>query len=160
MKFTEDFQRTVEVVSKIVTTAALVFGGFWTVNSYFAQRQADLQNRELETRKQFLQKRLEVCMDVTNAAATIAVNEDPKDVVAAKKKFWTYYWGSLRMVDDLGTRKSMVNFAACLSPDKCPSIQAAATELAYYCRLSLGGSWDQVPLPPPVAPSNLKAVVE
>lgn len=157
MKIDADFQLKVEVLSKIVTTLFLVLGGIWTVTSYFAQRKADLENRQLETRKPFLQKRLESCIEVTNAAAIIAANTDSKDVVEAKKKFWTYYWGSMRMVDDVDIRAAMDKFASCLSPDKCPDPKSAAVNLAVYCRKSLGGSWDQVPLAP-APPTNLNVV--
>ena len=158
MKFDEELQRKVEIISKIVTTLALVFGGFWTVTQYFNQRQAELSNRELETRKQFLQTRFNSCLDVTNAAAVIAVSDDPKEIVDAKKKFQVYFWGPMKMVDDKDIYSGMIEFASCLTPDKCADPKAAATELARRCRKSLGGSWDVIPVPP-IGPRELKAVV-
>lgn len=110
-------------------------------------------SRELELRKPFWEKQLELYFAASEAAATIATSNNPSDKRAAEAKFWVYYWGSLAIVEDAGMKKpedavvegAMVRFGFCLDgKEACDAdeLKQRSLSLAHRCRESVGKSWD------------------
>jgi CheY-like chemotaxis protein len=59
----------VDAIFKIVTAVALVTGEWFALYQYFETREAEDKTRNIELKKPFLEKRLEVCMRATEDSA-------------------------------------------------------------------------------------------
>jgi hypothetical protein len=144
----EDWARTVDCVGKALTAIAIILGGGWTVYQYLDGRSYQLTTARIEAQKPFLDKRLQLYIAVTSAAATIATSKNENDVAKAKEQFWNLYWGPLILVDDRTIEHSMQQFGDCVQDNK--KCDAALVELsrglALSCNRSLTHDW--APNPP------------
>jgi hypothetical protein len=141
-----------------VITALIAVAGFWfgvyqysyRVNNDQKQRN---ETKELELRKPFWEKQLQLYFSASEAAATIATSQKREERAAAEAKFWVLYWGPLGIVEDAGMTKpedavieqAMVNFGNCLSGvEKCNAseLKQRSLLLAHKCRESVGKSWE------------------
>jgi hypothetical protein len=151
-----------------VITALIAVAGFWFgVYQFYRQertaadkfkteltselRRAN-ETKELELRKPFWEKQLQLYFSASEAAATIATSKKKEARAAAEAQFWMLYWGPLAIVEDAGMTESgdavveqaMVNFGNCLSEaEKCNAseLNQRSLLLAHKCRESVGKSW-------------------
>ena len=111
------------------------------------------ETKELELRKPFWEKQLELYFTASEAVATIATSQDKETRSAAEAKFWMLYWGPLGIAEDAGMKqpedavveRAMVRFGNCLSGvDTCDSkeLKRRSLSLAHKCRESVGKSWE------------------
>src|SRR5260370_7510246 len=128
-----------------VTAIGLVFGGIYTVIQYFQTYALQAATAELEAKKPFYSKHLDLCSEASVAAATIATSKDPEKKKAAAEDFWRLYWGPLGMVEEREVEGAMVPFCNCLhgTCEKTPSIlslhlpHSCRTEISRHFALSL-----------------------
>jgi hypothetical protein len=126
-----------------VTAIGLVFGGIYTAMQYLDSRSKDsatynlqIQTAQLEAKKPYFSKHLDLCSQVTDDAATIATTSDPKKKKGATEDFWRLYWGPMGTVEEGGVEKAMVAFGDCLQ-GKCREDQdltQLSLALAHKCR--------------------------
>jgi len=159
-----------------VITALIAVAGFWFgVYQFHRQEKAAMEKvaieqqqrledfqgelrranetKELELRKPFWEKQLELYFVASEAAATIATSQDKEVRATAEANFWILYWGPLGIVEDAGMKKpedavverAMVRFGNCLSgKDTCSmqELKNRSLSLAHKCRESIGKSWE------------------
>jgi hypothetical protein len=156
LNLSDNLVRIVDVSSKLATALAVIIGAIVGVGKYVSTRSTELRINKLEAQKPVLQERLNVCLDVSSAAAMIATSDDDNEVAEAKRSFWKLYWGPLGITGDLRVYGAATRFAACLNDQsKCsPSIKELSWGLALNCRTSLGADWGML-VPPP---TNLKVI--
>ena len=124
------------------TTIGLLAGGTYTIIQYFGARATDNRTynfqatvAQLEAKKPFYSKHLDLCSEAAAAAATVATSNDPKEKQKAMEDFWRLYWGPLGMVEENDVEGAMVNFGKCLH-GKCGghSLPALSLEVSHSCR--------------------------
>lgn len=105
-------------------------------------------NSRNELAQPFFQKQLDLCVEVSEAAALIAtkrtLGSDKPDPVTV---FLANYWGKLGMVEDDCLSHAMINFyKKVIDPAEREDSQAAAEQaalrVAYACRRLVSGYWD------------------
>jgi hypothetical protein len=92
-------------------------GGVWTIYSFAA-------TARINAIKPFLEKQLEFCVEVTQAAAEIATSENQKKYADAVARFWELYWGRLALVEDEHLESAMVKFGEALKKHSLGADQA------------------------------------
>lgn len=151
----EEWARTIDCLTKLLTAVVIVFGGWWTVYQYLNGRTNQLATQRLEAQKPLLEERLRLYVEATTAAATIATSQDASEVANAKERFWRLYRGPMNLVQDYRVWQSMSEFGACLQNSKCQSSLAELSEnLARNCGNSLHTGFILA------SPGSLKAVVQ
>lgn len=151
----DDTARFWSVVFGGVTAMGLVFGGVYSVIQYFDARAKDsatalLQTAaaQLEAKKPYYSKHLDLCSEASVAAATIATTKDPQKRKAASEDFWRLYWGPLGMVEETKVADAMVAFGKCLQPGCQQRLELLSLALAQSCRAEISQHFD-LHLPPP-----------
>ena len=135
-----DVEKTLKLVGAIVTLGGLALG----VANYLATVRRDVETRNLEARKQYLTRQLDLYTEATRAAAKLATSRpDSPESIAARQRFWELYWGELSMVENLEVEKAMKQMGDCLSGDcrGCSDLKRCSLDLAHACRRSLADSW-------------------
>jgi hypothetical protein len=108
---------------------------------------------ELQIKKPFWDKQLQLYLDASEVAAIIATSPNPAQRAQAEAKFWVLYLGPLAIVEDAGIEKpigakvsrAMRGVGDCLSArPKCDQVelQRQALFLAYACQDSIKATWD------------------
>jgi hypothetical protein len=156
-----------DAVAKMITALGLVLGGGLTVLKYFHARKQEkaaehdtrekegqlakerAKSAEVEARKPFSTKQLELYFEAAEAASMLAVlNKTDERYEPSRVKFWSLYWGPLALVEDQKVATAMYNFGEVLKLDpEPPDLQFCALDVAHACRDSVAESW-KVPLPP------------
>ncbi len=139
----EEWARTIDCFTKLVTAVVIIFGGWWTVYQYLNGRADQLSTQRIEARKPLLEKRLQLYVEATTATATIATSKDVNEVAKAKEQFWRLYFGPMRLVEDYRVWDSMRDFGACLQDkSKCQSsLMDLSDKLAIHCGNSVRGEF-------------------
>ncbi len=135
-----DIEKTLKLVGVIVTLGGLALG----VANYLATIRRDVETRNLEARKQYLTRQLELYTEATRAAAKLATShQDSREFAGAKQRFWELYWGDLSMVENDKVETAMKQMGDCLNGDcwGCPDLKKCSLNLAHACRRSLADSW-------------------
>lgn len=163
---TEEAARFWDSVAKMITAVGLVAGGLWAAWKYFAARQRERQldrdartkeiqlaqekakSAEVEARKPFSEKQLELYFQAVEAASLLATLPKSHPAYGAvSSDFWKLYWGALALVEDQLVANAMFNFGEAAKGDAPPDLlQGYALKLAHACRDSLAESW-KVSLP-------------
>jgi len=142
--------RAIDATIKVLTFAALVVGGGWTVYTYFETRQSEARTAELqaktaafEAKKPFEAKRLEFCFWASTHASVIVSSPDKAEVAKATNDFWALFFGLAAMVEDEKVVASMLQFGRCLkNKANCnASLQQLALDLDHDCRDSIAENW-------------------
>jgi len=156
---TEDRARTIDTACKVVATVAVVVGGFIGLVNYLSTRENEIFVRELEASKPALETRLNMCINISSAAATIATSENPQAVKDAKDRFEGIFWGPLGLIEDQRIIRGATAFDECLKDSsKCQSpLRNLSHNISLSCGASLGKDWGFI-VPSP--PTNLRATVE
>lgn len=97
-----DWQKYASTINTLVATVAIVASGWWAYFEYEERAKLVLEAQQLEAAKPFLQRQLDLCVQASNAAATLASAQDPGRVAVAMDRFWELYFGSLHIVEDFG----------------------------------------------------------
>jgi hypothetical protein len=135
-----DVEKTLKWIGAVVALGGLALG----VMNYLTTIRKDAETRNLEARKQYLTRQLDLYTDTTRAAAKIATlaPESPEHA-RALARFWELYWGELSMVESRAVEGAMKSMGDCLSGDchRCPNLKQCSLDLAHACRRSLADSW-------------------
>src|SRR6266404_7422665 len=110
----EEWARTVDCFAKLITALAILFGGGWTVYQYGKGRADQLRTQRIEATKPLLEKRLQLYVEATAAAAIIATSKDVNEVAKAKEQFLKLNHGPIVLVEDFRVWQSMREFEACM----------------------------------------------
>jgi hypothetical protein len=139
----EPWARTIDAVAKIITAIAVICGVAFASYQYFSNREYQLTTARIEAQKPFLDKRLQMYIDATTAAAIIATSKNEPEVKKAKEEFWKLYLGPMIVVQDPTVENPMRRFADCLQDSKnCDApIAELARSLAQSCNRSLTRDW-------------------
>jgi hypothetical protein len=136
-----DVEKTLKWIGVVVALGGLALG----VANYLATVRRDAETRNLEARKQYLTRQLDLYTDATRAAAKLATaRADSAEYLAARARFWELYWGELSMVESRGVEAAMKNMGDCLNGTcvACSSVARCSLDLAHACRRSLAESWN------------------
>lgn len=121
LKMNENASRFYTALFAALTTIGLLAGGAYTIIQYFGARTTDRRTydfqatvAQLEAKKPFYSKHLDLCSEASAATATIATTKDQKEKLKATENFWRLYWGPLGMVEEQDVENAMVNFGDCL----------------------------------------------
>ncbi len=139
----EPVSRIKEVVD-LARSSNLDFQPWHLVANYLATIRRDVETRNLEARKQYLTRQLELYTEATRAAAKLATsNQDSREFAAAKQRFWELYWGELSMVENAEVETAMKWMGNCLDGEcgGCFNLERCSLGLAHACRRSLADSW-------------------
>jgi len=101
-----------------------------------SQRTADL-----ESRKPYLVKQLDVCIAITDAAGTIATSATPEDITKATEAFDRLFWGSLAIFDNGPIYEAGKVFGAAARQRPRPDLRPLAEDLAHRCKDLTRASW-------------------
>jgi hypothetical protein len=136
--------RAIDATIKVLSFAALVIGGGWTLYTYFQTRQQEAKTAEIEAKKPFEEKRLEFCLWATTNASVIASSDDDTAVKNNTKAFWQLYYGLAAMAEDDKVVMSMTQFGRCLKNQaNCSApLKQLSLNLAYDCRDSIAANWN------------------
>jgi TonB family protein len=147
-KLTEDEARGLDAIYKGIGILALVIGAAWTLAQYFLHRAQERETAAVESRKPFLEKRLQVYSDLVLTAGTIASSDDPVEIKKAKKQLATLSSGLLIVFDEPEVRNATEDFRECVNdPVQCQglTVKERAEILAASCRRSVGEGWGLLP---------------
>jgi len=152
----EEWARTIDCIAKLVTVLAILFGGGWTVYQYWKGRADQLRTQRIEATKPLLEKRLQLYVEATTAAATIATSKDVNEVAKAKEQFLRLNHGPMKLVQDFKVWLSMGEFEACMEDkSKCQSsLVDLSDKLAINCANSSRGDFA------PGAPADFKVTIQ
>src|SRR6266404_8047239 len=103
-----------------------------------------------------LEKRLQLYVEATTAAATIATSKDVNEVAKAKEQFLRLNHGPMKLVQDFKVWLSMGEFEACMEDkSKCQSsLVDLSDKLAINCANSSRGDFA------PGAPADFKVTIQ
>lgn len=109
--------------------------------------------QEQANRQPFLQKQLELCVQVTDTVARLATESNPAEWEKARSAFWRLYWGPLSMVEDRAVERAMKELGRRVPPTPVQSptlpmteLEISSYELAHAVRDLVLASW-KVDLP-------------
>jgi hypothetical protein len=131
-----------ELWFKAASVAGVLIAALISYNQYL-----DTARREL--RRPFLEKRLQVCMDVSTQAATIVTESQPAREQAARQALERLYWGQLAIFDDKAVGDAVDAFRKAMHDGKTPDARLAE-RIAHACRNLMQASWygqDPISLP-------------
>jgi hypothetical protein len=110
----------ITVVAAIWTALTAIASSYWSVRQFQASseefqtrlafdREVQDKTRRIESQKPFLEKRLEIYLEVIKVSSRLTEWDLPIDSAAWKdnaKRFWQMRWGELEMVGDPGIRNA------------------------------------------------------
>jgi hypothetical protein len=128
--------------TKILTLVGGVIAFSWGVYQFISNQRSQAETRRIEATRPFLDRQLKLYTDATQAAATIATSSSQEEVVAARARFWSLYWGELALVEDKRVEAAMVQLGRALEGGATgKDIAPLSLRLAHACRDSLAESW-------------------
>jgi hypothetical protein len=135
-----DFEKTLKFIGVAITLGGLALG----VANYLASVRRDVETRNLEARKQYLTRQLDLYTEATRAAAKLATaRQGSPDYTKAWGRFWELYWGELSMVENREVEGAMKSMGDCLNGNcqGCEDLKRCSLDVAHACRRSLADSW-------------------
>jgi hypothetical protein len=138
------------------TALGLVCGGLYTIKQYFDARDKDRETfafqvavAQMEARKPFFLKHLELCTEATSAAATIITTNDSKENEKAMNEFRRLLLGPLQIVESGRVYAAMARFDDCIEKNRgleCKTDTgektiSAAINIAEACRQEEASNW-------------------
>ena len=120
-----------KVIAAVAFIAPLWFGyAQWT------------RTAELETRKPYLEKQLDACLALSDAAGTMATNPNSNDVAAATIMFEKLFWGRIAIFDNGPIYAAGEAFRAAANKHPQPDLRKLAEAIAHRCKDLLRASWN------------------
>ena len=99
-----DVEKTLKWIGAVVALGGLALG----VVNYLATVRRDAETRNLEARKQYLTRQLDLYTEATRAAAKLGTAPpDSPEYLKARTRFWELYWGELSMVENREVEAAM-----------------------------------------------------
>ncbi len=149
----EASSRMWDVITKVIEALGLIAGGLWTLKKYFDDRASErslahqrAKSAEVEARKPFSSRQLELYFDAVEVASAIAAGSAVEQAQQLAT-FWRLYWGPLALVEDMKVAQAMIQFGHALDANASQGeLKIYALELAHACRDSIAESW-KVTLP-------------
>ena len=135
-----DVEKILKWIGAVVALGGLALG----IVNYLATVRRDAETRNLEARKTYLTRQLDLYTDATRAAAKLAtMPPDSAEYLKARARFWELYWGELSMVENREVEAAMKGMGDCLNRQGgvCPRLTQHSLDLAHACRRSLAESW-------------------
>lgn len=155
------------VITLVITIVGSVGGGVVYLETRIEQARKRIDeaqraererlfNVKKEFQKPFYQRQMDLCLEASGAAATLATARDRKAAEAAHATFWRLYWGPLAAVEQSEQSSDaspqvaakMVDYGNMLRAScqtrPCPSgdLEQASLELAHECRRLFRQAWD------------------
>jgi hypothetical protein len=132
-------------ISKMVQVVSVVIGAVISVLSFNATRQHDIDVRNREIQKPFLELRQKLYLEALKTAAVLATPEEhPKtELTAARQRFRELYVAELSMVEPLQVEQQMMNLARQIDPEllNMNGTQSATYHLAHALRDTFAADW-------------------
>jgi len=136
------------LLTVIVAICGVVFS-LWQFRSQQEDHQKELSDiAQREFMKPLLEKQLNLYVEASGAAATIASTSDEAERRKAKDTFWKLYWGPLVMVENKAVSGAMKDFGYCLDgTDTCTDADLKNKSLALASTLerSMLLNWNKKP---------------
>ena len=148
----------------VLTFAGTIVASVVGLGKYIGERierssaaQRDLAfNIKREFQKPFYERQMDLCLEASSAAASLATTRDEGRASEARDNFWRLYWGPLAAVErsetgQPGVETAMVHYGKLLElkcpHGACPStdLQHAAISIAHECRRLFAEAW-QAPI--------------
>jgi hypothetical protein len=143
----ETISKLVQVVSVVAGVAISVFSFNQARTNEAIARKLELEKRQIEASRPFLELRQKRYVEAVDAASVLASPETHgrQELEAARKRFLELYWGSLSMVEEAAVETKMMDMACSLDLVPCVreklTPQAAVYHLSHAVRDSLLDSW-------------------
>lgn len=143
----ETISRLVQVLSVVAGVTISVFSFNQARTNEANARRAELEKRQIEASRPFLELRQKRYVEAVDAASVLASPEvhSKEELDIAKKRFLELYWGSLSMVEEAQVESKMMDMAWSLDfiehKGEKPSPQEAVYRLSHAVRDSLLDSW-------------------
>ena len=99
-----DWNKYASTINTVVVTAAIIASGIWAVVIFRNDAEIARASQRFEAARPFLQRQLDLCIDASDAAATLASARDVERIAVARDRFWQLYNGSLHIVEDFGPK--------------------------------------------------------
>ena len=165
---TEDASRFYTTLFSVFTILGLIAGGLYSLVEYFDARAKEVEVRkneldakvrenqtyqlqvataQLEAKKPFYVKHLDLCIEASGAAAVIAESKDPKKKQEALDNFWRLWDGPLAVVEGHDVAHAMVEFGDCLKNSHCDRLDVLSLDISHSCRDEISDHFD-LHLPP------------
>jgi hypothetical protein len=145
---TEGASRFYTALFSALTVVGVLAGGAYTIIQYFQTRAKDAETfnlqaaaAQLEAKKPFYEKHLDLCTEASTAASTIANIRDPQKLQKALDDFWLLWDGPLAIVEGDKVASSMIDFGNCLK-SKCGNLQSLSIALSHSCRDEISDHFD------------------
>ncbi|MEO7142050.1 MAG: hypothetical protein ABI165_00945 [Bryobacteraceae bacterium] len=133
-----------------ITAVGLIAGGIYTVIEYESNRVAQARNMSLQlataksqAQQSLLSKQLELCLEISDAAATLAASTDERERKQASDTFTSVRRGAFAVVEGDAVLTAVTNFENCLE-GKCAKDATVATlapEIVTQCRIQ-ANTWN------------------
>jgi len=136
--------------TKLAGIIALLAGGMWTVWIYHQTAKQQASAAEIDARKPFSAKRLEVYEKLVTLTAAVAQTDLPQQVRKAKRQELDQVVnGPLALVAQDKVFVALRDYYECLNKSQCRkgSLGLYSRNVARACRTSIEDSW-KVSLPP------------
>ena len=128
---------------RLLTLVGAVVAFGWGVFQFISSQHAQAETRRVEATRPYLDRQLTLYTEATQAAATLATSQQEDELVAARKRFWSLYWGELALVEDKRVEAAMVLFGRKLEQGATGmELRPLSLQLARACRDSLAESWE------------------
>ena len=143
----EAISRLVQVLSVVAGVAISVFSFNQARVSEANAGKIELEKRQIEASKPFLELRQKRYMEAVEAASVLATPDvhNEEELSKARKRFLELYWGELSMVEDASVESKMVEMAWSLNliqkEGEKPDPKDAVYRLSHTIRDSLLDSW-------------------
>ena len=154
-----DWHKYASTINTLVATLAILVSGFIAFEQYKSEAKQVRETQQFEAAKPFLQRQLDLCVEASDAAATLASARDADRIATALDRFWELYFGSLHIVEDTGENSveaKMILFGRIVN--KLPSdskdlvvlgseqrgLNDASLEIARACRRLIEQGWQSV----------------
>jgi hypothetical protein len=125
-----------------LTAIGLIAGGLYTLWQYLTQYKLQVTVATQSARVPFDSKRLDLCLQASADAASIATASDSKAKEQAIEDFWRLYWGPLGIVEDQDIAAALTQFGNCLKePCKTQPLTTLAYAIAQKCRTAVSKSF-------------------
>lgn len=128
-----------ELWLKTLALIGALIGAGWTYRTY-------VETKEREFYEPFWTRKMELFLNVSQHASTMATATKLEDFVAARAAYWELFYGRLSMVEGEEVKQAMIQFSQLIpkgEPATLPveSLEQPAYRLTLALKKELGESW-------------------
>ena len=154
-----DWHKYASTINTLVVTLAIVASGIWAIVEYRAEAVEQRKAQRFEAAMPFLQRQLDLCVEASDAAASLASATNAERIAVARDRFWQLYFGSLHIVEDFGegsVENRMIGFGKALNQAPADNSELAAMnidkrglkspalDIGKACRALIVKGWQEV----------------